>query len=88
VVARPWAHVIIDGQQVDTTPFARSIPLSAGTHYVRLEHPQAVTERRTVRLAPGETMLLDVSLKLAAPAPSSPAPQRLGPDAGTTDESP
>jgi eukaryotic-like serine/threonine-protein kinase len=88
VVARPWAHVIIDGQQVDTTPFARSIPLSAGTHYVRLEHPQAVTERRTVRLAPGETMLLDVSLKLAAPAPSAPAPQKLGPDAGTTDESP
>jgi serine/threonine-protein kinase len=89
VVARPWAHVIIDGQHVDTTPFARSIPLAAGTHYVRLEHPNATTERRTVQLAPGETVLLDVSLKIAGPAPSaSEAPRKLGPDPGTSDESP
>jgi serine/threonine-protein kinase len=56
--------VIIDGQQVDTTPFARSIPVSAGTHYVRFEHPEAQTERRTVQLAPGETVLLDVTMRL------------------------
>ncbi|MGC4095162.1 MAG: protein kinase [Polyangiaceae bacterium] len=65
VVAHPWAHVIVDGQLVDTTPFARPIPLGAGVHYVRFEHPQAPAERRTVKLAPGETLLLDVSLKVA-----------------------
>jgi serine/threonine-protein kinase len=67
VVADPWAHVFVDGQRVDTTPFARSVPLEAGVHYVKLEHPQAPTERRTVRIALGETVLLDVKMKLYAP---------------------
>ena len=67
VVADPWAHVIVDGQRIDTTPFAESIPLRAGTHYVRLEHPNAPTERRTVRLAPGETALLDVKMSVEVP---------------------
>jgi hypothetical protein len=82
VVVDPWAHVIVDGQKVDTTPFARPIPLRAGTHYVRLEHPDAPTERRTVRLVPGETALLDVKMRLydarlaptAAAAALAPAP--------------
>src|SRR5690606_9674029 len=47
VVAEPWAHVSVDGEHVDTTPFARSIPLAPGVHYVRLEHPNAPVERRT-----------------------------------------
>jgi serine/threonine-protein kinase len=64
VVADPWADVIVDGKRVDTTPFARAIPLMAGTHYVRLEHPNAPTERRTVTMVPGETVLLDVKMRL------------------------
>jgi hypothetical protein len=68
VVADPWAHVYVDGQLVDTTPFSRPIPLSAGTHYVRLEHPAAPPERRTVELSGGETLLLDVKLEVRAPA--------------------
>ena len=67
VVADPWAHVFVDGQRVDTTPFARPVPLEAGVHYVKLEHPQAPTERRTVQIALGETLLLDVKMKLYAP---------------------
>jgi hypothetical protein len=84
VVAEPWADVIIDGQKVETTPFARPIPLSAGVHYVRLEHPQAPPERRTIDLAPGETVLLDVTMRVrrvesttrnaAAAIPSAPEP--------------
>lgn len=69
VVADPWAHVIVDGQRVDTTPFARAIPLTAGTHYVRLEHPSAATERRTLTLAPGETVVLDVKMRVEGRAP-------------------
>jgi serine/threonine-protein kinase len=64
VVADPWAHVVVDGQRVDTTPFARAIPLTAGTHYVRLEHPNAATERRTLTLAAGETVVLDVKMRV------------------------
>jgi hypothetical protein len=68
VVAQPWAQVIVDGETFDTTPFARAIPLSPGTHYVRLEHPQAPTERRTIDLGAGETILLDVTMKVRRPA--------------------
>jgi serine/threonine-protein kinase len=68
VVAQPWAKVIVDGETFDTTPFARAIPLTPGTHNVRLEHPQAPTERRTIELTTGETVLLDVTMKVRRPA--------------------
>lgn len=86
VVAEPWAHVIVDGERIDTTPFARPIPLSAGTHYVRLEHPNAPTERRTVHLVEGETVLLDVKMQVQAP----PVPEASTdePDGGDADASP
>jgi eukaryotic-like serine/threonine-protein kinase len=72
VVAHPWAHVFVDGQQRETTPFARPIRLSPGTHYVRLEHPSAVPERRTVSMAAGEAVLLEVDMKVVAPQGSVP----------------
>jgi eukaryotic-like serine/threonine-protein kinase len=68
VVATPWAHVSVDGQRVATTPFAHPIPLEAGVHYVRLEHPNAPVERRTVDLVAGETVLLDVKMDIAPEA--------------------
>jgi serine/threonine-protein kinase len=74
VVAHPWAHVFVDGQQRETTPFARPIRLSPGTHYVRLEHPNAVAERRTVSVGAGESALLEVDMKVVAPQGSTPAP--------------
>jgi len=74
VVAHPWAHVFVDGQQRETTPFARPIRLSAGTHYVRLEHPNAVAERRTVSVTAGEAVLLEVDMKVVAPQGSAPTP--------------
>ena len=67
VVAQPWAHVIVDGQKLETTPFARPIPLAPGTHYVRLEHPQAPTERRTLSVSGGETIVLDVVMQVRGP---------------------
>lgn len=62
VVANPWARVVINGQFVETTPFARPIPLPPGVHYVTLQHPQATDERRVIRIAPGEAVLLDVRM--------------------------
>jgi serine/threonine-protein kinase len=67
VVAQPWAHVIVDGQKLETTPFARPIPLAPGIHYVRLEHPLAPTERRTLTVTGGETIVLDVVMKVRGP---------------------
>jgi serine/threonine-protein kinase len=74
VVAHPWAHVFVDGQQRETTPFARPIKLSPGTHYIRLEHPNAVAERRTVAVAAGEAVLLEVDMKVVMPQGSAPTP--------------
>jgi eukaryotic-like serine/threonine-protein kinase len=71
VVAHPWAHVFVDGQQRETTPFARPIRLSPGTHYVRLEHPHAVAERRSVSMTAGEAVLLEVDMKVVAPQGSA-----------------
>lgn len=80
VVAEPWAYVVVDGQRVETTPFARALPLEPGEHYVRLEHPSAPTERRTINVAAGETVQLDVSLRVAYDAGvAGPA----APDAGS-----
>jgi hypothetical protein len=74
VVADPWAHVIVDGQKLETTPFAKPIPLSAGTHYVRLEHPRAPEERRTIHLIAGETIVLDVNMKVDRPMRTNKTP--------------
>jgi len=65
VVVTPWADVFVDGQHIDTTPFAHPIPLSPGTHYVTLMHPNAPMQKRAVSIAPGETALLDATMDLS-----------------------
>jgi predicted Ser/Thr protein kinase len=64
VVATPWAHVKVDGQDVDTTPFARAVPLPAGRHFVTLTHPEAPPVEREVTIAAGEIATLDVTMPL------------------------
>ncbi len=66
VVATPWAHVKVDGQQVETTPFARAIPLPAGKHFVTLVHPDGPPVEREVTIAPGEIVSLDVTMTMHA----------------------
>jgi eukaryotic-like serine/threonine-protein kinase len=79
----PWAEVWIDGRYVDTTPFARAIPLSPGTHYVKLVHPDTEPENRTVRLAEGEARTLEVAMPVATKAvPAASAPSLGGIEAG------
>jgi len=75
VVAHPWAHVFVDGQKFETTPFATPIQLGAGVHHVRLEHPSALPERREIELRPSERVVLEVSMKI----------ERLQRDAGPGD---
>jgi serine/threonine-protein kinase len=64
VLATPWAYVRVDGQQVETTPFARPIPLSPGKHWVTLVHPDAVPIEREVLVTTNETVTLDVTMAL------------------------
>ncbi len=62
VVARPWAHLAIDGQSVDTTPTARAFRLAPGRHYVRLTNPTFASEDRTIQIERGSTVWLDIDL--------------------------
>jgi hypothetical protein len=65
IVVTPWAEVAIDGQPIDTTPFARPVPLAAGKHYVTLTHPQAPVQKREVSIVTGETAFLDAAMDLS-----------------------
>lgn len=62
VVAEPWAHVYVDGELLETTPFATPLRLAPGEHFVRLEHPNAPAEGRRVELAPGQRVVLAVTM--------------------------
>jgi eukaryotic-like serine/threonine-protein kinase len=85
VLATPWADVAIDGQHVDTTPFARAIPLSPGTHFVTLTHPDAPSEQRTLHLGPGEQELLEVTMRVKeAKASESPVAKTVAAKEGGT----
>lgn len=82
-VVRPWAHVVVDGQRVATTPFAAPIPLRPGVHYVRFEHPKAQTEQRTIEVSAGQHIALEVAMALPdLPEELEPDLTRAPPDAG------
>ncbi|OJY18531.1 MAG: hypothetical protein BGO98_32885 [Myxococcales bacterium 68-20] len=67
VVATPWAYVRVDGQLVETTPFARAIPLVPGKHFVTLTHPDAPSAvEREVDIVTGEIVTLDVIMSLSS----------------------
>lgn len=67
VVASPWAHVLVDGEHRETTPFAQPIQLEPGRHVVRLEHPHAPAEERVVEGAAGQAVLLNVQMHVEQP---------------------
>ncbi|MDC0742383.1 serine/threonine-protein kinase [Polyangium mundeleinium] len=77
VLARPWAEVLVDGRYVDVTPIGRPIPVVSGRHYVTFKHPNAPDEKREIRVIAGQTVLLDVTMRIERRA----AP--VGADAGT-----
>ena len=82
VLARPWAEVSVDGDLVDVTPIGRPIPVSPGRHYVTFRHPNAPEEKRELIVAPGQTVLVDVTLRVDR------GPRDAGAEAAPRDESP
>ncbi|MFO0755712.1 MAG: protein kinase [Byssovorax sp.] len=82
VVARPWAEVFIDGELVDTTPVGRPIPVMPGKHYVTFRHPKAPDEQRSIKILGGQTVFLDVTMRIDR------GPADAGSDAGKASDSP
>jgi serine/threonine protein kinase len=65
VVVKPWADVSIDGVHRGQTPLAR-LEVTPGAHQVVLSHPDYQPWVRRVSVAAGETLQLDVDLRLEA----------------------
>ncbi len=64
VVALPWAEVYLDGELVDVTPIGRPIPVVPGKHFVTFRHPNAPDEQRAIKIAAGQSVFLDVSMRI------------------------
>jgi serine/threonine-protein kinase len=74
VLARPWAEVYVDGDLVEVTPVARPIPVEPGKHYVTFRHPYAPDEKRSIKVVAGQTVLLDVTMRVDRPDAGAPKP--------------
>jgi serine/threonine-protein kinase len=79
VVARPWAEVYLDGERIDVTPIGRPIPVVTGKHFVTFRHPYAADEQRTIKIAAGQTVFLDVTMRVERGDAGAPRPDA-GPD--------
>ncbi len=84
VLAHPWAEVHIDGKLVDVTPIGFPIEVTPGPHVVVFKHPNAPDETRSIDIVAGQTILLDVEMRIERPLDAG-APVA---DAGEEDLSP
>ena len=64
VVAQPWAEVFLDGEMVDVTPMGRPMLVLPGKHFVTFRHPKAPDEQRAIKIAAGQTVTLDVTMRV------------------------
>ena len=57
VAVKPWGNVFVDGKLMGTTPLDK-IPLTAGGHSIRCEHPLYEPIQGKVTVRAGETSKL------------------------------
>jgi serine/threonine-protein kinase len=74
VLARPWAEVFVDGRRIDVTPMASPVEVKPGRHIVSFRHPAAPEEARTVELIAGQTVVVEVDMKVEATPHGSASP--------------
>ncbi len=72
VVAKPWAEVWVDGQLVETTPFARALKLAPGSPTLTLKHPMVPADEREIVCVAGEELLVKKTFDVPRPAPKEP----------------
>ncbi|HVR69267.1 MAG TPA: PEGA domain-containing protein [Vicinamibacteria bacterium] len=65
IVARPWAHVAVDGRAIGTTPF-RPLELPPGEHTVVFTHPEYKPFQRKVTITAGQATRLEIDLSWEA----------------------
>ena len=58
----PWAKILIDSTEYDTTPIERPIRLLEGKHKLVLSHPQFPKYEQTLNILENETVIVKVSL--------------------------
>jgi hypothetical protein len=61
VVVVPWGDVTVDGAAVETGPIHK-IPLTPGSHLVRVVHPDFQPFQRRLTIKAGETVRLTIDL--------------------------
>jgi serine/threonine-protein kinase len=64
VLARPWAEIWVDGRLIDVTPMAKPIVVTIGRHYVTFKHPNAPDEQREIMVTAGQTVPLEVTMRV------------------------
>lgn len=64
VVASPWAEVYVDGDLAGVTPMGKPIPVAPGRHYLTFKHPKAPDEAKTITVAAGQTVFIDVTMRI------------------------
>lgn len=62
VLAEPWAEVYVDGQLVETTPFASALRLRPGRRFVELRNPSCQSLRQVLEVKPKELYDLRATL--------------------------
>ena len=59
----PWAKIYIDGKYIETTPIAKPLVVTSGTHLVRLVNPSFQDWQKRISFKAGQTKSLDVKLQ-------------------------
>lgn len=63
ILVAPWAHVVVDGVFVDTTPVPHPLELTEGEHTIELRHPKLATMVKKIDVRAGELSTLKVALE-------------------------
>ncbi len=69
ILAEPWADVFVNGERLDTTPIGRPVELPPGRYELSFRHPSAPEERRTLDVAAGASVTVDVVMQVPSAKP-------------------
>jgi serine/threonine protein kinase len=62
-VVKPWAKIFIDSVYYGSTPLAKPLKVSSGPHLLMLTHPNRKRYTKTITVAEGETLKINIILE-------------------------